>query len=321
MDTMNSDLFDSVTVIVRAADERTVDTCRKLIEEQGYPHKVYITNEVPFSAAVQKAFEIGISEKRKWTLCVDADVLLRRNSIVSLVTFADSQQANAFVIQGDVQDKFFPFSREAGNHLYRTSLLAKALPLIPDEGKDIRPESYVIRTMDEKGHPKISFPDVIGLHDYEQFYLDIYRKSFVQARKHLQYTDLIIPLWKEKMDADDDYEIALSAFANGLLYREELYINKNQDIYKKRFEELGIVEKSKIENHTIGLPDVEEILKEDISAEYATLNPDRFSKSINKKLLSRFEEYGFFKSVILTAGFFLTKVGNRLKEFVLENDG
>ncbi len=319
MATMISDLFDRVTVIVRAAGERTVDASRKLIEEQGYPHEIHVTNEVPFSAAVRKAFNIGISEKRKWTFCVDADVLLRKNSIASLVTYAESQESNAFVIQGAVHDKFFPFSREAGNHLYRTSLLEKALPLIPEEGKDIRPESFVVRTMGEKGYPKISFPEIVGLHDYEQFNKDIFRKSFVQARKHLSYTDSIIPFWKEKIDHDEDYRIALNAFSNGLLYREELYINKNQDVYVKKFSELKIEEKDALEADSIDLSDIENILKKEMASDYTELQIDRFSKSTSKKISSRFEEYGIIKSLILMTGFFFIKIGNRLKESVKKN--
>ena len=65
---MSITTFNTTTLIIHSADERTFQLCQKLILEQGVPEtQVFVVQEVPFSAAMRKSFEIGISEGRKWT--------------------------------------------------------------------------------------------------------------------------------------------------------------------------------------------------------------------------------------------------------------
>lgn len=305
--------IDNVTIVVRTAGERTIEICKKMIEEQGYTGNIFLTSEVPFSKAIRKAFEIGIAEGRVWTFCVDADLLLREESISKLLQFAENQPQNVFEVQGFVYDKFFNIPRQAGNHLYRTSMLTQALKLIPSEGLDIRPESYMLRSMQDRGFPYVHFPVIIGLHDFEQFYFDIYRKAFVQAHKHLQYTENMVPLWKDNIKSDMDYEVALRGFTDGLLNNNEVFIDKNHRLYEDNFQNINIIEKKLINIKKYNLNDVENILKEGLKDNYVHLSKHRLQKNTISKLLLDLKENGLFKFMALKCASLLIKTGRTIK--------
>lgn len=317
-DTNQSALAQRVTIIIRTAGERTEDLCKKLIEEQGVKEQIFFTRETPFSAALRKSYEIGISEGRPWTFCLDADVLLRESSIQKLLRFAEAQPSNIFEVQGLVHDKFFTISRQAGNHLYRTSMLEEAIHLVPEEGRDIRPESYVLRTMQVKGFPYKTFPFIIGLHDFEQYYFDVYRKAFVQATKHLNYTENMVPLWKENLERDKDYEVALRAFTDGLLNRKDVFIDRKQNLYREKFEKLNIPEKKPVNTNIYDLFMIEKILEKRLKDKYTCLDDIRFDRNIVSKIKRNFMEKGIFKTLILSGALSLIQIGNKIKRKVIK---
>ena len=128
-----------LTVIVRTVSERTTDTCIQLLSNV-IPHdNIFVISEIPFSKAVRKSFVVGIENKKKWTLVIDADVLIRESFINEMLDFAEQQPDNTFVIQGLVHDKIFDVLRPAGNHLFRTKYLNAAIESIPREGTTLRP--------------------------------------------------------------------------------------------------------------------------------------------------------------------------------------
>ena len=239
--------MDNTIIVIRAAGERTEELCKKLILDQGFTEKdVVLIREIPFSKALLKSFDLGIEYGKKWTFCVDADLLLRPGSIQEMIRLADAQHQKVCQVQGYIMDKFFGGVRKGGVHLYRTSLLKKVKEKVPEEGIDIRPESYALRQMADDGFPTRVVPYISGLHDFEQYHYDIYRKAFVQAEKHLSRSELFIRIWKDRAAEDPDYLTALQGFANSITNREEIFINRNQALYKELFETFGIQEKEEI---------------------------------------------------------------------------
>lgn len=250
-----------VMVIIRSADERTESVCRKLIQEQGVPISNILTiKDAPFSATLRKSLETGIERGLPWTLCIDADVLLRPGSISNLLRRAKQQPDSVCEIQGHVLDKFFGGPRPAGNHLYRTSLLPLAVKCIPPEGESIRPETHALNTMKAHGFPWISFPDIVGLHDYEQYHRDIFRKAFVQAHKHQHLCELFLSIWRKHAFADPDYIIALKGFAKGVEHCGGVLIDVRQKEYRDLFAELNIREKSDIPPDIVSSDFIEKII-------------------------------------------------------------
>ena len=128
---MNEDVF----VVVRANGERTTRVSLKLVSYQVPKDNILVINETPFSKAVKTTFQKGIEANQKWTLALDADVLLKTGAIKELINRAESLPQNFFMIQGRVLDKFFCFGRNGGPHLFRTDLLKIAINKIPNSEK------------------------------------------------------------------------------------------------------------------------------------------------------------------------------------------
>jgi hypothetical protein len=219
-------LADTLSVVIRGVGERTAAACRKLLRQAVPDENIVEVSATPFSAAIRKGFEAGIARGRRWTLVLDADVLVRADFPREIVDFAEAQGEDLFVAQGLVLDKMFGLLRPAGNHLYRTSLLAEALDCIPaDGGGMLRPESATIDGMTSRGRLFIQTPLVAGLHDFEQHPLDIVRKCFVQAHKHGPYVDRVWPFWAAAAAADPDFAWAMLGVELGRAHRGAVYID------------------------------------------------------------------------------------------------
>lgn len=253
--------ISDVLVIIRTVGERTEKACYKLIRQQGVREEnIVIIREVPFSASLFKSYEAGIKKGLKWTLCVDADVLLRTDSISTAIDIMEGQSSNVFELQGYMLDKFFGGPREAGFHLYRTALLEKGLEFIPKEN-NIRPETKTLSKMHELGFPFLRVPLLFGLHDFEQYYSDIFRKCFVQAHKHLYRSELLISVLRDGMDTDPDLKVGLDGFVAGLYHPGEVAIDADQQNYSAEFQKLNLNEKPELSANEVDYCWVERIIK------------------------------------------------------------
>lgn len=254
--------MDNVTIVIRSVGERTENVCKSLILSQNIPEEnVFSIQEFPFSKALSAGFEIGLAEAKQWTVFVDADLLLRPRSIQKMVTAGNSLPENVCELHGYVLDKFFGGARVGGIHLYRTSLLELARGLIPDEGTNIRPESHVLRSMTDFGFPWRSIPQLVGLHDFEQSYQDVYRKCFVQAHKHAHLFDLFLNFWRDRAESDLDYRAALAGFSAGISHYGEVRIDKQADYFRKGVEHIGLEEKPPLQPGEWSAETVEHVIR------------------------------------------------------------
>ena len=218
-------MSNDISIVIRSVGERTTDVCRTLLEAACPGAPLTVINETPFSKAIRKGFESGIEMQRRWTLVIDADVLVRADFIEEASAFMRELNGDAFVVQGLIFDKMFNLLRPAGNHLYNTSLLEKALDCIPEEGESIRPESSTIDRMVGLGYPFIQRDLVAGLHDYEQNYIDIAKKCFVQTHKHSMFVDEVWPQWEAWKKNDPDFEAAILGVKAGKALQDTVYID------------------------------------------------------------------------------------------------
>jgi hypothetical protein len=204
-----------VTVIIRSAGERTSDLCRELVCEQVPSENVVVISEFPFREAARRSFEIGIELGRPWTLCLDADILLRRNAVRTLRNWALDAGDRALYIQGSILDKIFGRPRRAGPYFHKTSLLSLMLEHIPAEGVSLRPDTDAAMRLATLGYTHPLHDVVIAVHDFEQYYRDIYRKAFVHSHKHLEYMPSLELMWQRLAGQDPDYEVCLWGLRDG----------------------------------------------------------------------------------------------------------
>ena len=334
---MNNHL-EKLTVIIRSVGERTEKLCYELTLAQNVsPESIFVVRESPFSKAMQASFQIGLERECPWTFCIDADVLLQPGSIEKMLRIAEVQEKNVCEIQGYILDKFFGGPRTAGNHLYRTSHLEKVIKNIPTDGTDIRPEYYTLQTMKNQGYPWVVVPYLVGIHDFEQYYRDIFRKCFVQAHKHQAFTDLFLSIWRTGATHDLDYRMALTGFAKGIEYYDNVSINSKDKIYETYKLELAkwdIHEKEELLAHNFTPNQVKSIIDNWQEPEiYLKKFPTKLglvniaenhlhnkSKLKHQRVLQKLHKLGPIKILPYILGWLLQTIGQRIKKWCLKEN-
>lgn len=239
----------SLHVVIRGCGERTLELSRVLVEEQLPPGcSVSLVSGVPFEATLTKCYQSGIAANKDWTVTVDADVLLAKRAVAKLVEAANEMPGNYVQLEAQVFDKLLGQYRKVGHRVYRTELLPELLEMVPEPGKQVRPESWAIKQVVQRGHPYRHVSNVVGLHDFEQSYVDLYRKAFTHAHKH-QW--LITPLVKRcaaNLGKDADFLVILKGLWDGLLDSEPVAIDRQKfsDSAVAALETLGIAEKPEL---------------------------------------------------------------------------
>ncbi len=236
---------NSIQVIIRSAGERTEEVCSNLLENEcGFKHFRSI-HEVPFSKAISRGFEIGLESGKPWMLCIDADVLVDKDGIGRLLDVALALPESVFEVQGLVRDKFFPVNRPAGNHLYRLKYAEEALKCIPAEGTSLRPENTMLNVMSSKGYPYFQSDAVVGIHDFYQYYGDIFRKCYLHAKKHGHLLQLVCPYWIAQSKHDADFDVALMASVAAFNSQEKVRVSANFTLEEAEaaLKKLGLHEK------------------------------------------------------------------------------
>lgn len=237
----NNDIF----VILRSVRERTEQASFGLLQQLFPAKNIEIIQQTPFSKMLRNAFDIAMDRNLPWSLCLDADVLIDVERFPTLIQKARKMDTRVFQIQGMILDKFFMVWKPSGAHIYRTSLLKKAIRHIPEDGQSLRPETDMFMKMSALGYPWIQTDIRIGVHDFEQYYEDVFRKCFFHGIKHRSFISAIEPIWRGKAKNDFDYELALIASQKGKAYEGKFSIDKSfaQDEYSKLVIEMGIREK------------------------------------------------------------------------------
>lgn len=206
--------LNDITVVVRAAGERTLKVCMDLIMHEVDTQNIFVVEEKPFSKALEKTFKIGMDQNKKWTLAIDADLLLLPNAIKYIVDGGAKYSDELYVYQGKILDKFRGDLKHGGPHLYNTRNLSVGLKALEKTKHNMRPESTLVKYALDNGLSFHVDDKVYALHDFYQNYRDVFRKAHFHAIKHPGYKALL-PLWLEKSKNDLDYRIAVYGFING----------------------------------------------------------------------------------------------------------
>lgn len=217
--------MDDVIVILRAAGERSLDASLALVHAQVPRDRVFVVEERPFERALRTTYERGIQQASKWTVTLDADVLLQDGAIAALIGEAERMPESYVQIEGRIFDKLTGLFRQAGHRVYRTSLLKEALRHVPEPATVLRPEYETLLKMTALGHRSRRVAHVVGLHDFEQYYRDIYRKAYVHARKSRGWVPLMVERCLRYAGSDRDFDVVLKGLCDGLTTNDAVSID------------------------------------------------------------------------------------------------
>jgi hypothetical protein len=277
------------------------------------------------NSSAESSFLPKVFQLKTWTLCNDADVLLRPGSIEKMLSIAETHDQAILEFQGLIIDKFFGGPRAGGPHLYRTNLLIKAMEYFEAAREKIRPETVLLNIMKSKGYPWLSLPEVFGLHDFFQFYKDIYRKCFVFAHKNQALRDLFLSVWSMQVSQDRDYQVAFMGFAAGNCYNQKVIIDSTQDIFKLSFEDLPFDEKNELDKNLLTLSDIETIISTWVEPWiYQSIYAPKLKKSIensnkfitilkSKKEKIQYQIKQYTRVIIFLIGDKLHRIGKKIQ--------
>lgn len=212
-----TDLSEKLTVIVRAAGERTESACSAIVKKQtgNDPDVVHLA---PFSEAHIRSMKIALEGKRRWSLLLDADVLLHPQALETMVEEAEQISAPFYMLNFRILDRGF-VGPAYGAHLYSTSFLGHALAFQDDARNDQKPETRMCKEMAGVGVPSYLSKQIVGLHGYEQFYSDLYRTAFVRGVKYGSHFDYMLNAYYKRCNNDDDFKVMLWGLLGGRLHK------------------------------------------------------------------------------------------------------
>jgi hypothetical protein len=313
---------DSMILVIRSSNERTFAVCKELCLSNSLKINLSIVQECPFEVALRECYKIGIESNKKWMVTIDADVLLFKKSIERLIYNAELMPPEYIQLEGRVFDKITGMYRQAGHRVYRIKFLPLALNQIPSDGTQIRPEYYTLQQMGRLGYPSRRIPDVLGLHDFEQSYFDIYRKSFIHARKHPYWVKDMIERCAKLLHKDLDFLVILKGLWDGLTTKDSLSIDRRKFscLWEKARKTLLLDEKppmNDIDGFIQSSPALfERIKSQNPSPIFVTM--DEPSAEMTKKngwspgVKRRISKHGAIKGSIAILGGFLTRIGKIL---------
>lgn len=270
-----------VTVVIRSCRERTVPLCRELLKLQVPEDSIHTIEVSPFSAAVRKTFELGLADRKKWTLAVDGDVLLYPGAVEEHVRRALTFGPKLYSYQGHIKDKIFGNYRGAGLHLFNNKYLDKGLAALEVVKDSLRPESGTYRELAKQGYITIVDKVVYALHDYHQHYEDLFRKAYFHSKKHAGSgsTIQLMTNWRKHVAKDDDFKVLFYGWAYGCSDCKPV-IN-DRDFFKQitaaEFPKIGLKEKDAIHIDTDHWTEILQRHKED--SQHQKLNVTRLPRT------------------------------------------
>ena len=245
----------SYKIVIRSVNERTAVVQKQLLSKQTDMEGISTISEIPFENTLKEVYRTGYQSNAEWLFTFDADVIPFNDAVDTLKNITNKLPRKCFHAECKVYDKLKNEWRKAGNRIYRVEYLKEVLALLPKPGNQVRPESYTINKMIEKGYESAEFWLPIGIHDFEQYYSDLYRKAYAYSGKFKHSSSEIIDKWKI-LSNDDDFKVCLKGIQDGLNDSDKIEINKQAYIEKaqKALVDLGLTEKSTI-------TDVDSIIK------------------------------------------------------------
>ena len=210
-----------------------------MVKRLGYDPEI-ITENTHY-AAVEKTYEVGLDNRRDWTFSVDADVILEPQMVVRVLDDLLSSTEDVRVAHPGVIDKLYRLKRWAGIQIYRTDALEELRNIfkLKKEQRQLKIEGACISELRGRGRKVAFVKHVVGLHDYYQYYRDLYRKVYLNTIRNQGMIRKARKLWSYWCRFDDDYRVTLAAMEKALEERRDLTNSVNDFSREELNEALG----------------------------------------------------------------------------------
>jgi len=318
--------------VVRSVGERTESCCIDALRRSGAPQEnIVVVNETPFSESLRKTYRLGFESGKRWVFCVDADVIVRGDTVNQIMGVASGMKGSMLGLQGMMLDKLTCSIRAGGVHVYRCEYLDKAASAIPGEGASMRPESSAIQALGMAGHGWLTLPYVTGIHDFGQFHQDIFRKCYLHANKHMSNIPRLLPIWRRLARDDLDFRVAIAGLVAGMQESGPAFVDKKNLGVAQAWRNSGFDEKGEDEcQEQFGPSEIEGVLEKwavgDVVVRELTASREQivsakadFPNSLFANAVRKFqceaESKGAFGSLICVLGTSLSIFGQRIQVF------
>lgn len=262
---------NAMAFVVRTVGERTENLCNELIVRYKNQNEPMFTVRRPTHVdAIQETLELAADQPGGWIVAVDADMLLYPGALNQMRTELNSVHENASVVHFAVSDKFYRM-RRWGVTAYRQCAAAEGAIVLSDIRKNpsLKIERALIRKLQEAGRIIDFSKTDVALHDFYQYYSDLYRKAYLNAVRNPAITKRAEKVWKRVATSDPDYIVILKGTHDAVDGSVRLS-NSVRDFEPTRLKEivesLGLEEKSPLTSAVFGKWDLEALVRDEAAS-------------------------------------------------------
>ena len=212
-----------ITIIVRSSGESTEEICLKCIKNQYSGEIEIIRNVSPFHKALIDGYTLGVAKNKKYTLFIDADVIIAPNALNQLYKVFEGLNEDYFFVKSYTYDWLRAGRKPGGIHAFKTFGLEKMLEYKTQIINEHRPETALKNYVKEAGLKQFDFNQTLSYHDFFQYHHDIYRKvifRMIKSPNDLRYLKLRAKLFPLILN---DYKVVRLAV-------KKFYIEEREDL-------------------------------------------------------------------------------------------
>jgi hypothetical protein len=241
------DLLSECAVFIRSVGERTEKVCEYSIIQNGIPKEniSYVKNVSPFSRALRVGFEEAIKKNKKYSIFIDADMILLPNAFSCMLSAFEFMPESTFCMVPLSYTHIMGTISSGGPKIYRTLLLSNALKLIPLEAVSVRPETYTFKAMKKSGYEFIFLDAPLACQDFEQYNKDIFKKTI---NKYIKSSSKNGDFERKLKSAESGGDFAVAIMAVEYAKGNRLKLTLESDQFEDIFASLNLGEKNEIEN-------------------------------------------------------------------------
>lgn len=175
-------------VIITSTNERTERACLESFENFNSKNIHLIKNISPSIKAFKKVCKISLQNKYDYIYITDADVIMLDNWF-EIINHSIISDDNFFLKTFTINDKYFG-NCDKGNKLYNCKYFEELLNKIEINYnlilKSPKPTGYLSRYINSKSK-YIFLDNPIGIHGYEQYYIDIYYRFYLHKIRYKKF--------------------------------------------------------------------------------------------------------------------------------------